>query len=147
SVANDIKLKFTVGTANPASAPGASPLPGQPASRDWVDITVRLATSWVGGFTAYFVALILLVAKLKELTESLNSVGIPPRLGVAVIVAFPLFALVFSTIPTFLEQRRLKRYSEIAGAIQTGYFTLRPRENEEGFERADNAHREILQWM
>jgi len=31
--------------------------------------------------------------------------------------------------------------------MQTGYFTLRPRENEEGFERADNAHQEILHWI
>ncbi len=136
-----------MGTANAAPASGASPTPGQPAGRDWIDVTVRLATSWAGGFTAYFVALILLVAKLKELTEALHGVGIHPRLGVAVIVALPLVAIVFSTIPAFIDQRRVKRYSEIAGAIQMGYFTLRPRENEAGFERADNAHQEILHWM
>ncbi len=58
----------------------------------------------------------------------------PRWLGVALIAAFPLLALVFSTIPSLIEQHRIKRYSEITGAIQTGYFTLRPRENEESFE-------------
>src|SRR5579864_6622753 len=109
--------------------------------------TVRLATSWVGFFTAYVVALILALTKFKELTKGFNDMGIPPWIGVALIAAFPLLALVFSTIPTFIEQRRIKRYSEITGFIQTGYFTLRPRENEESFERADNAHQEILHWI
>jgi Leucine-rich repeat (LRR) protein len=93
------------------------------------------------------VALILALTKFKELTNGLHDMGMPPWLGIALIAAFPLLALVFSTIPTFIEQRRIKRYSEITGAIQTGYFTLCPRENEEGFERADNAHNEILRWI
>ncbi|MBZ5726049.1 MAG: leucine-rich repeat domain-containing protein [Acidobacteriia bacterium] len=92
-------------------------------------------------------ALILALTRFKELTKDLHDQGIPPWLGVALIAAFPLLALVFSTIPSVIEQRRIKRYSEITGTIQTGYFTLRPRENEEGFERADNAHQEVLRWI
>src|SRR5262249_50320972 len=30
---------------------------------------------------------------------------------------------------------------------KTGYFTLRPREDEAGFERADNAHNDVLRWI
>src|ERR1035437_701240 len=73
--------------------------------------------------------------------------GVPPWAGVALVAAFPLLALIFSTVPTFIDQRRIKHYAEITGAIQTGYFTLRPRESEEGFERADNAHQEVLRWI
>jgi Leucine-rich repeat (LRR) protein len=121
----------------------------QPLStrRDWIDVTVRLATSWVGLFTAYVVALILALTKFKELTNGLHEVGIPSWLGVALIGAFPLLSLIFSTIPTYIEQHRIKRYGEITGAIKTGYFTLRPREDENGFDRADNAHQEVLHWV
>src|SRR5207247_10672421 len=91
------KLKLKVATENFAPASGASTSPGQPARRDWIDITVRLATSWVGLFTAYVVALILAVTKFNELTKGLRDVGIPPWLGVALVAAFPLLALVFST--------------------------------------------------
>src|SRR5260370_11141933 len=105
-----------MGTANVAPAPGDSPAPALPARRDWLDATVRLATSWVGLFTAYVVALILALTKFKELSKGLHDVGIPPWGGVALIAAFPVLALVFSTIPSFIEQRRIKRYSEITGA-------------------------------
>ncbi len=93
------------------------------------------------------VALILALTKFKELTKNLQDMGIPPWGGIALFAAFPLIALVFSTVPTFIEQRRIKRYAEITGGMQTGYFTLRPRENEAGFERPDNAHQEILSWI
>jgi hypothetical protein len=126
---------------------GDSPATALPGRRDWVDVTVRLATSWVGLFTAYVAALILALTKFKELNKGLHDAGVPPWLGIALIAAFPVLALVFSTIPALIDQRRVKRYSEIGGAIQTGYFTLRPRENEEGFERPDNAHQEILRWI
>jgi hypothetical protein len=129
-----------VGT--PASAESSLP-----ARRDWIDLTARLATSWVGLFTAYVVALLLAFTKFNELKKGLHELGISPWGGVAMVAAFPLLALIFSTVPAFLDQRRIKRYAEITGTIQTGYFTLRPRENEEGFERADNAHQEILRWI
>jgi len=121
--------------------------PGLPARRGWIDVTVRLATSWVGLFSAYVAALILAFTQFKNLTNYLHNLGVPLWLGVALIATFPLLALVFSTIPAFIEERRIKRYSQITGALQTGYFTLRPRDNEEGFERADNAHEETLRWI
>jgi Leucine-rich repeat (LRR) protein len=136
-----------MGTAKVAPTSGDSSAPGLPVRHDWIDVALRLATSWVGLFSAYAVALILALTKFKELIKYFRDVGMPPWLGIALIAAFPLLALVFSTIPAFIQERRIKRYSEIAGAIQTGYFTLRPRENEEAFERADNAHQEVLFWI
>jgi Leucine-rich repeat (LRR) protein len=134
-------------TVNVAPASGDLPAMGRPVIRDWIDVTVRLATSWAGLFTAYVIALILGLTKFQEYRKDLHDAGIPQWVGVALIVAFPLFAIVFSTIPTLIDQRRIKRYSEITGPIKMGYFTLRPRENEEGFERADNAHQEIFRWI
>jgi hypothetical protein len=41
-----------------------------------------------------------------------------------ILIAIVLtLALLFFTIPSSLEYRRIKHYSEITGAIQTGYFT------------------------
>jgi hypothetical protein len=73
--------------------------------------------------------------------------GYLPWSGIALIVAFPLFALVFSTIPSFIEQRRIRRAAEINVDVRAGYFTLRPRETDEGLERVDNAHHEVLRWI
>jgi len=129
------------------ATPNSAASTDSPARRDWLDATMRLATSWVGLFTAYAAAVILVFTKFGELKEGLEKMHLPPWAGIALIAAFPVLALVFSTIPALIEQRRIKRYSEIKGAIQTGYFTLRPRENEEGFERADNAHQEVLRWI
>jgi hypothetical protein len=111
--------------------------------------STSVATSWVGGLSAYIAALILAVKNFRELREFLTQIlpGAPLWLDVALIAALPVLALIFHSIPTVIEQRRIKRYSEITGAIQTGYFTLRPRESEEGFERADNAHQEVLRWI
>jgi Leucine Rich repeats (2 copies) len=120
------------------------PLPGR---RDWADFTARLATSWVGLFTAYVTALLLAFTKFKELKSGLHDLGISPWAGIALVAAFPLLAFLCSTVPSFIEQRRIKRYAEITGALQTGYFTLRPRQSEDAFERADNAHHEILRWI
>jgi hypothetical protein len=133
---------------SPAPAP-AMPEPASPAAkRDWLDVTVRLATSWVGLFTAYVAALILGLTKYKEFTAGLQQAGLPPWSGIILIAAFPIFALVFSTIPSLFEQRRIRRSSEIK--LDVGirpYFTLRPRETEETFERADQAHVEVLRWI
>ena len=136
-----------MGTSNVAPAPNDSPAAGPPAHRDWLDAVFRLATSWVGLFTAYATAVLLALTQLGKLSKGLQDIGIRPGLGIALIAALPLLALVFSTIPTFIEQRRIKRYSEITGAIETGYFTLRPRDDEEHFGRADNVHQDVLRWI
>jgi hypothetical protein len=52
-----------------------------------------------------------------------------------------------ASIPALIEQRRIERYSKIRGSLQPGYFTLRPRQTEEGFKRADNAHIDVLSWI
>jgi Leucine-rich repeat (LRR) protein len=121
--------------------------PDSPAPRDWLDATMRLATSWVGLFSVYAAAVILVLTKFNELKDRLGTMGLKPRAGIALIGALPVLALVFSTIPKFIEQRRIKRYSEITGPLKPGYFTLRPREIEDGFKRADDAHQEILSWI
>jgi Leucine-rich repeat (LRR) protein len=118
-----------------------------PARRDWADFTARLATSWVGLFTAYVTALLLAFTKFKELKSGLHELGISPLVGIALVAVFPLAAFLCSTVPSVIEQRRIKRYAEITGALQTGYFTLRPRQTEDAFDRADNAHHEILRWL
>ena len=134
-------------TTQVSPSPAAPPAPDPPARRDWLDITVRLATSWVGLFTAYVAALILAITQYKSFAKALEEMGLPKWLGLALIVAFPLMALVFSTIPAIRDQRRIKRYAQIGGALQPGYFTLRPREDETTFNRPDNAHQEILRWI
>jgi hypothetical protein len=58
-----------------------------------------------------------------------------------------LLLLTSATVWGWLEKRRLKRYAEIGGTLRRGYFNLQPRETEEGFDRADNAHVETLQWV
>lgn len=81
------------------------------------------------------------------MTKGFQEIGVRPWLGLTLIAAVPALALAFSTIPIYIEQRRIMRYSELSGAIRTGYFTLRPLDNEEGFERADNAHVGVLRWI
>jgi Leucine-rich repeat (LRR) protein len=132
-----------------AAAPqGGEPSGSQAIRRDWLDVTVRLATSWVGLFTAYVAALILGLTKFRELTAGLQQAGLPPWSGIALIAAFPILALVFSTIPSVIDQRRIKRRSEIKVDVGARpYFTLRPRDTEEGFERADQAHESVLRWI
>jgi len=105
--------------------------------------------SWVGQITAYVAALILLAKHFKELGDLSKQIApaAPSWMGIAIIAAFPLLALVFHTIPSLIEQRRIKRYAQISGTLRPGYFTLRPREDEDAFDRADNAHQEILHWI
>jgi hypothetical protein len=115
--------------------------------RDWIDVTVRLATSWVGLFTAYIAALILGLTKYKEFTTGLQQIGVKPWIGILLIVSFPLFAILFSTIPSVIERRRIQRYADIKVDVRAGYFTLRPRETEQDFERVDQAHEAVLLWI
>jgi hypothetical protein len=127
-----------------AAQRSVEPIHGPSPRRNWLDATIRLATSLVGLFTAYAVACTLALKKYEELSKGLVNVGLPPW---AVIAAFPVAALLFSTIPSLLEQRRVKLYSQRAGPAQTGYFSLRPRDQEDKFERADNAHADTLHWI
>ena len=136
-----------MGTGSVTPVAGSPPASEPPVRRDWVDITVRLATSWVGLFTAYVAALVLALTQYDTFVKALRGMGVPTWLGVALVVAFPLLAIVSSTIPAIIEQRRIRRYAEIPGTLQPGYFTLRPREDESKFERPDNAHQEILHWI
>jgi hypothetical protein len=132
-------------TLSGATAPEAS---ASPSRRDWVDVTVRLATSWAGLFTAYVAALIVGLMKYKEFTAAFRQTGLPPWSGIVLIAAFPVGALVFSTIPSVIDQKRIRRRSQIKVDVgDSPYFTLRPREIEESFERADQAHQDVLNWL
>jgi hypothetical protein len=142
-----IKIHITMGSSNAARAPAVALTPGSLPKRDWVDFTIRLATSWVGLFTAYTAALLLALTQYTKLKLSLQGMGLPLWVAIALIAAFPVLALVLSTIPTIIDQRRIRLYSQLGGSLQPGYFTLRPRETEQGFERADNAHIDILSWI
>ncbi|HEX3090990.1 MAG TPA: leucine-rich repeat domain-containing protein [Candidatus Angelobacter sp.] len=71
----------------------------------------------------------------------------PPWMRAALIFSLPLLVLIFQVIPAVLEQRRKNQLTEITGNLQSGYFSLRPREDEASFKRADGEHQEILQWL
>jgi hypothetical protein len=73
-----------------------SPEPSPTPRGDWIDVTVGLATSWAGLFTAYVVALLLAFTKFNEPQKGLQDMGIPPWGGVALVGAFPLVALIRS---------------------------------------------------
>jgi hypothetical protein len=133
-------------TPGPAPASVESPAPS-PARRDWLDATIRLATSWIGISTAYLLAVAAWFAEFDKIEKIFSDKHIPLLGGILLVASVPLAAFVCSTIPAFIEQRRIRIYSEIAGALQTGYFTLRPREDEDRFERADNAQQEVLRWI
>jgi hypothetical protein len=133
---------------SPAPAPTAR-APAEPTSvlAGVLDNTVRLATSWVGLFTAYIAALTVGLTNYKGLTGGLEQAHLPPWSGLVLISVFPLGALVFSTIPSLIERRRAKRYAEIRVDPEAGYFTLRPRDAAKTFERADQAHVKVLRWI
>ena len=105
-----------MGTANAAPASGGSP---QPEAAAWLGRLISgatsLATSWVGGLSAYIAALIIAAKNFRELSDFLKQIlpGAPLWLGVAVVAALPVLALILHSIPAVIEQRRIKRYSEI----------------------------------
>jgi predicted Ser/Thr protein kinase len=117
------------------------------AARISPTILAVAGTSWIGLFSAYVVALILTIAKFTDFTAALQAKGMPEWSATALIAVFPLLVFVISTLPSLIEQRRIKHYGEISGLVQSGYFTLRPREAEDGFERADGAHHEVFRWI
>ena len=110
-----------------------------------LETTSRVATSWLGLITAYVIALVLAFTQFKELTKPLS--GIHWVLQIGIVFGLPLLAFLFHTIPTFFDQRRRKQLTEISGTLQSGYFTLAPRENQETFQRTDGMHEEVLRWL
>jgi hypothetical protein len=109
----------------------ASPAPNAPASAEAgvkaglggaLDLTAKLATSWVGLLTAYAGAILAAIVAFQKLKEPLA--GVPTWGRVLIVAAAPILALTFHTIPTLIEQRRRKRLTEITGHLQAGYFQL-----------------------
>jgi hypothetical protein len=51
---------------------------------------------------------------------SFKEIGLPLWGAIALIAAFPVLALAFSTIPAIIDQRRITLYSQIGGSLQKG---------------------------
>jgi Leucine-rich repeat (LRR) protein len=113
------------------------------------ELTLKALTSWVGLLGAYVGAVFVIFKNFKDVNEALKQVWptAAPWLGIALVFSLPLLAFALHTIPSWIEQWRIRQYSQLGGASQPGYFTLRPRESEGGFERADNAHEEVSHWI
>ncbi len=110
-----------------------------------IDLTLKLATSFLGQLAAYVAALAAALYAFKRLAEPLAGI---PRWTQALIVFAPLvFVLLFNTIPVLIEWRRKKQLAEVGGKLQPGYFRLFPRDDEASFKRADGKHQEILNWL
>src|SRR5690242_5185906 len=123
----------------------ASSEPAQNAFGRVLDLTIQLATSRVGQITAYFAAVTAAIVAFQKVAEPLKDT--PPWMRAALIFSLPLLVLIFQVIPAVLEQRRKKRLTEITGNLQSGYFSLKPREDKASFKRADGEHQDILQWL
>jgi hypothetical protein len=140
-----------VSTSIPAPSPPADPRSSSGTDATTtrlsraIDLTSRLATSWVGIVTAYAGAVTAAVFAFQKLNEPLRGTSIWIR--AALVSAVPFAVLVFHTIPVLIEQRRRKRLTEITGQLQSGYFRLAPRAEEALFTRADGKHQEILEWL
>jgi hypothetical protein len=132
-------------TASPVAGPPDSASAAMNGLGRAFDITIRLATSWVGQLTAYVGAVTAAVFAFQKLAEPLK--GTPPWLRVVLLSLFPIGALVFHTVPALVEQRRKKRLTEITGHLQPGYFRLVPRDDEASFTRADGKHHDIHRWL
>jgi conflict system STAND superfamily ATPase len=109
------------------------------------DGVTRLATSSVGLVTAYLAAITTVGLTWQKLPEPLTSLH--PWVRAVVVFSLPVLLFIFHGIPALLEQRRKKQLTQITGDLQTGYFSLCPREHEESFARADGEHEKILQWI
>jgi hypothetical protein len=119
--------------------------PAQNAFGKVFDLTIQLATSQVGQITAYFAAVTAAIIAFQKAGEPLKDT--PPWMRAALIFSLPLLVLIFQVIPALLEQQRKKRLIDIPGTLQPGYFSLKPREDEASFKRADGEHQDILQWI
>lgn len=111
--------------------------------RDWVGEWLARAGRWIGQLALVAGFPIVIAKYYLEFSQYL---GLPPLLVIVLFALVPLFALA-SFVPEIVERHRIKRYSEVGGEMRTGYFTLRPREDEDSFGRADNAHNDILSWI
>lgn len=138
--------RLTMATATPASSQTTDKEAGttQTGFDRVINLTTRLATSWVGLLTVYAGALLGAVVAFQKFKEPLAGV---PLWGRVAIVAAPLVLALFHTIPAFIEQRRTKQLTQITGSLQPGYFQLAPREEETSFTRADGKHHEVLRWL
>src|SRR3974390_3451316 len=132
-------------TASSAPVAGADAGAAKSGLGAALDLTAKLATSWVGLLTAYAGAILAAIVAFQKLKQPLA--GVPPWGRVLIVAAAPILALTFHTIPTLVEQRRRKRLAEITGHLQAGYFQLAPREEEASFTRADGKHQDVLQWL
>src|SRR5215468_2678045 len=110
-----------------------------------VDITARLATSWLGLLAGYAGAVTAAIVAFQKSAEPLKEWPFWAR--IALVFSIPLIILAFHTIPTLIEQRRKKKLTEITGNLKSGYFRLAPREDQASFARADGKHEEILEWL
>jgi hypothetical protein len=110
-----------------------------------VELTAHVATSWFGLATAYFAALAGAVVAYQKLEEPLK--GTPSWVRPVLAVAPLLLVLSLHGLPTVIGQRRRRRLTELSGDLKSGYFQLAPREEPDGFARADNKHEEILHWL
>src|SRR4051794_29999614 len=136
-----------------STAAAPSPNPPLPSTESenttWcgrvLELTTRAATSWFGLVAGYFAALLGAILAYQKLEEPLK--GQPWWVRPVVAVAPLAAVLLFHTLPAILDQRRRRRLKEISGELKPGYFRLAPREEEEGFTRADNKHQEILRWL
>jgi hypothetical protein len=109
------------------------------------ELTARLGTSWFGLVAGYFTALLSAILVYQRLEEPLEG---KPWWVRPVLALVPLAVVFFGhTIPALIDQRRRGRLKEVSGELKPGYFRLSPREDEQGFTRADNKHEEILRWL
>ena len=135
--------------ASPTSTLTPAPSPNLESSPSGlgrvINLTARLATSWVGLLTAYAGAVTAAILAFKALEAPLHGTSVWVR--IALVFTLPALALVFHVIPSLIEQRRKKRLTEITGHLEAGYFRLAPRDDEASFKRADGKHLEILRWL
>jgi hypothetical protein len=107
--------------------------------------TSRFSTSFMGQITAYLGAVTAAVLAFQKLNEPLRSV--PPWVRALIISSPVVLAFTLHTIPALLAERRKKRLREISGDLKPAYFSLAPRDDEASFQRADNKHNEVHQWV
>jgi len=108
----------------------------------------KFLTSSVGNLGGLAVAATLATTQFKTLSELPKTIwkSSPDWLG-GVIVLTILLSLVIAMTWEWEQKRRINQYARLGGTLKRGYFTLQPREREEGFDRADNAHVDTLQWV
>ena len=118
---------------------------GNRASLDWVlTSTLRVAQSWFVKLAAYCAAIAAAVVGIERLPDKL---GLSNEICAVIVLAPIAFAFLFHTIPAIRERRIRNRLKLVSGTLKAGYFQLGPRQDEEGFDRADRKHIEIYLWL